>query len=270
MDTALSCASGNRFDVSQTVSSHSALAGVIAGVLFTGIVLVVSIRGKSDSDELHRVAALEVMVAALLAMLVSSFLFSASGGETICQRSSFGYATAGALFAAAGAATFQALAWMLMSFEASNSGLSNIAGFARLLVCALAVGHIYLTVDDLASWYPQSRSLDVWNIVFAIAGGLILVVSIVFWWTVDSSRDAPASTTGAYVLLGTTALAVGAYDVIASLHLDRWATDSAPPGLTLGVAIVLTGCLGSIGISMLVGPRRRPAPLKINEPTAKE
>jgi hypothetical protein len=243
---------------------------VVAGVLFTGIVLVVSIRGKSDSDEFHRVAALEVMMAALLAMLVSSFLFSASGGETICQRSSFGYATAGALFAAAGAATFQALAWMLMSFEPGNSGLSMIAGFARFLVCGLAIGHIYLTIDDLASWYPQSRSLDVSNSLFAIAGALILVGAVVFWWTVDSSRHAPRSTIGAYVLLGTTAFAVGAYDVIASLHIDRWEADSAPPGLTLGVAILLTGCLGSIGISMTVGPRRRPAPPRIHEPPAGE
>lgn len=147
----MDCPSGNRFDAVQTVSSHSALAGVIAGVLFTGIVLVVSFRGKTDTDEFHRIAALQVMTAALVAMLVSSFLFSASGGEAICQRSSFAYTTAGALFAAAGSATFQALAWMLMSFEAANAGLSNIAGIARFLVCALAIGHIYLTVVGFPS-----------------------------------------------------------------------------------------------------------------------
>jgi len=72
MSTA-SCRSELCFDVTKAAGLHAQFAGVLAGVAFTAIVLILEIRPEKTEAELAGVA-LTSFVGALVDLVVASFL----------------------------------------------------------------------------------------------------------------------------------------------------------------------------------------------------
>ena len=69
-----------------SAAAYSQLAGVVAGVLFTGIVLLVSLRASAP-QEVHRSAALGIIVPTFFSMLVVSLLFAIEqGNRYVCAQ----------------------------------------------------------------------------------------------------------------------------------------------------------------------------------------
>jgi hypothetical protein len=65
-----------------SADSHSALAGVLAALVFAGIVVLLQDHRRSS----EHTRALELMSGALLALAFSSFLFGVVAGGQVCVK----------------------------------------------------------------------------------------------------------------------------------------------------------------------------------------
>ena len=75
--------------------SYSALTGVIAGLIFAGLVLIVGQRPESDSTNKRQ--ALLLLLPAFMAMLLASLFYGIVAGEGVCQRGNAEAAMASAI-----------------------------------------------------------------------------------------------------------------------------------------------------------------------------
>jgi|SRR5215212_9307409 hypothetical protein len=88
MDKEVFAQAPSGFDAIFAAASHSQLAGVLAAVVFTVIILLLSDRTSPPPIPWSRQNALIVMVPTFVGLLVVSFCFAVTMGETECKACS--------------------------------------------------------------------------------------------------------------------------------------------------------------------------------------
>jgi hypothetical protein len=112
---------------------HSSLAGVLAGLVFAGIVVLVGDRSRLA----YRHRSLMLLTAALFSLAFDAFIFSVIAGEQVCARAWTITMPAADLLGVGSLGIFGGLSWLFHAY--GSRPLTEIANFITYAV-ALIVG----------------------------------------------------------------------------------------------------------------------------------
>jgi hypothetical protein len=118
--------------------SHSAMAGVLAGLVFAGIVVLISDRWQVHGRPHRR--ALVLFAGALLPLAVVSFLFGVIAGEQVCPRAWTGTMLAAGLLGPGALGIFGGVCWLFNAYDDDRAQITRLATFMTYTV-ALVVGY---------------------------------------------------------------------------------------------------------------------------------
>src|SRR5258708_4476315 len=133
------------WDITKAAASDSTLAGLLAVIAATIIVLVLQASKKSSADERKtRNTALSVLVSTFLSVLLASFVFGLLSGEMSSFRADVLLNLASPALVVGALQFLLSIGWLLTLYQA-NAETLNIARWAFLLVSVLVV--LYLSLD---------------------------------------------------------------------------------------------------------------------------
>jgi hypothetical protein len=115
---------------------HSQLAGVLAGLVFAGIVVLFSERNPSP----QRTRALVLLSGALLALALDSFIFGVVSGEQICAKAWTETMPAGGLLGLGALGIFGGICWLFNAYDDHYGRTTRLARVITYTV-ALIVGY---------------------------------------------------------------------------------------------------------------------------------
>lgn len=243
----------------------SQLAGVLAAVIFTGMVLLVS--NRSVRMEAARRRALIAMIPTFLGLLFTSFCFAVIAGEGICLRASAESIAASGLFAQGATATFYSLSWMLAGFEESGQ-LSDVAGSAVYVVAVLSVAQLAVTTLDLQQKIADNAmvALMIWG--YVALGTVCYVLSWVSWYRARPAarravsrrmqiavRTHPIRVSVASLAIYSV-LSIFFFNFIAATTTSEWAQGNVPAITSWCAVAMMIGLLPATFAMLLTMPGR--------------
>jgi hypothetical protein len=134
---------------------HSQLSGVMAAVVFTGMILLLSERTSDATVPGARHNALVIMVPTFFGLVISSFGFAVTMGEINCKRADAATISIAGLFAVCAVGMMYALALLFDAYERDSKTLSKISGSMVFIVSVMAFGQMGLTVVDFQDKYDK-------------------------------------------------------------------------------------------------------------------
>jgi hypothetical protein len=114
------------------------MAGVLAGLVFAGIVVLISDRWQVHGRPHRR--ALVLFAGALLPLAVVSFLFGVIAGEQVCPRAWTGTVLAAGLLGPGALGIFGGVCWLFNAYDDDRAQITRLATFMTYTV-ALVVGY---------------------------------------------------------------------------------------------------------------------------------
>ena len=129
-----------------SATSHSALAGVLAGLVFAGIVVMLSDSKKVATPQ--RTHALMLFSGALVTLGLVSFQFGVVAGEEVCPRAWSVTMLAGGLLGLGAIGIFGGISWLFSAYDDHRAQITRLANTMTYTV-ALVVGfHLHVTAAD--------------------------------------------------------------------------------------------------------------------------
>ncbi len=230
---------GTGWSAVESAPANSQLAGVLAGFIFAGIVMIITERKASVA----RITALRVLISAFIALALDSYAFSLLNGdvaENACARIWTESLIASGMLAVGAVAVMASISWLLSAYIETQSGeaesgppsAQSIIGLATLerLLRRIVYGVTVMTVVLLSTvandyvnvafagrgkpwWGPSISPLYVLSASLGMIG--------ITWWrqrraeeqspTDYPSRNALSTAFAAvisYALCGTTAIGI--------------------------------------------------------------
>jgi hypothetical protein len=146
------------YDVTSSGALLSQLTGVLAAVIFAGVILLIGYKPEEEARRYpsQAIAALSV---AFLMLIMASFLFAAVAGDAQrCERANAEDTLAGALFAGAAAQMFLSIVWLVLAFPAVR-GSARLFKLLLVLVGLIAELFIAMSVSDTVNLFEG----DYWS-----------------------------------------------------------------------------------------------------------
>ncbi|WP_229075170.1 hypothetical protein [Actinoplanes sp. DH11] len=179
MDDCSSRVDWNPVEVGQ---SHSQLAAVIAGFLFTGVVFLLGRPRPNTNDSYPYV----LMIPSFFILLLDSFLFSVISGEQVCNRAWTETMIAAGLLGAGSLGIFGGLAWVVYNVRpGQREPLSIVLATSHLIAIVILLHLQTTTVYYLRDLYPDDGMPDwltmtTWLITGCVLG-LLIAASVLRW-----------------------------------------------------------------------------------------
>jgi hypothetical protein len=158
-------------------SSHSQLAAVIAGFLFTGIILVLQER-RVRSFHPHTI---KLMVSSFLVLMLDSFFFSIIGGERTCARGWTEMMIAAGLLGVGSLGVFSALAWLTSDRQVEYNRPSSYISMLAYAIAAIVALRLSVTTRNYlhgiyaGNYPPQWLTVVAWVCPAAIVAAVGLI-----------------------------------------------------------------------------------------------
>jgi hypothetical protein len=214
--------------------SYAQLAGVLAGFVLAGIVVLLSDTRRSIAHP----RALALMVPAFFVLTVDAFLFTVVSGEQDCPRAWSETMLAGGLLGVGGLAVFAGIAWLLFSYDLADKRITRVV-IAIAYCVALIIGvHVpESTFDYLRDLYGLDQTPPTWLTEFVWASLAVLFVApfaCMVYRGVASRNSLRSAVRAGYVtvIYGVIGAILSGY--VAGRSLDAW-----KPAPTSVVAIVV-------------------------------
>lgn len=132
------------------------------------------------------------------------------------RRGSVGALLTGSLFGVSAIATFQAIAWMLRSYEGPDDRLGQVAALLRFSAAGIAVVQLWVTIADVQAQYGSSNAAFAGMLAFFTLG-LVLIGVLAFRWATKPGHPPPLDAWwAAPALIGHLLFVVLAFDINAS------------------------------------------------------
>jgi predicted membrane channel-forming protein YqfA (hemolysin III family) len=171
-----SCVGLLEWSPTQAASSQSALAGVLAGFVFGGIVVMVSVRVATRSEEAAR--ALKLLLCAFFGLVVVAYLFADLAGDSNCLRANSEEVISGGILGTFAIVMIVSLAWLTVAYEMHARGVLRFlrhliyvaSAFVVLLLCTSSY-------SGLQAEFRRGPPLIV-GIFIYVVGGLFYFFSI--------------------------------------------------------------------------------------------
>jgi hypothetical protein len=161
-------------------SSQSAIAAVLAGFVFAGIVAVLTFRAQKSEDANR---ALRLLLTAFFGLAVTAYLFADLAGEQTCPRAETEEVLVGGMLGTFAVVLMTSLAWLVLAYEEDDG---KILDYLRKLIY-LASGFVVLLLTTNSERYLsavlQYGSHLVVNILIYATGvawvaGLVAVLAV--------------------------------------------------------------------------------------------
>ena len=251
------------FNAALAAPGYSQLAGVLAAVIFTGIILILSDRTSPPPIPWSRQNALVVMVPTFFALLVVSFCFAVNMGETDCRRAQAATIGIAGLLAVSAVGAMYALSWLFDAYETGFKELSTISGTIVFIVAAFSFAEMGIIVIDFQDKYP--RDLVLKNAMLWVYIGVTVLAVLLLWirWLRTALSPENASAKGSAIAI--TVYAVGAVVLFSCLitpTVDDWKRDAAPWYAVAASIANLVGVAVPIYFMLITTPHRAEPPAR--------
>jgi len=128
----------------ESAASHSQLAGVVASLLFAGMIVLLTDRGRT----VRHTNALVLLTASFFILALDSFLFSIIAGEQICGRAWTSTMIAGGMLGVGALGIFGGLSWLMNPYGAEERHGSRLVTAIAFVVGAVVIIHLWVTTID--------------------------------------------------------------------------------------------------------------------------
>ena len=187
------CTGETNWDVIQAAPINSQATGVLAAVVFAGVILLFGAR-PSGSFIPYWTRALILLLYVFFEFVVVTFLYVIIAGESSCNRAVMGDAFATALLVTGAAAMLLALCWLTATYCADQPErpVMWVKVFAVLLILTVWV-YLEVTLLDSADAIGYTRIVGNSWIVFwmgLLVALLIIVARLRSQWRCALSRQA--------------------------------------------------------------------------------
>ncbi len=132
---------------------NSQLAGVLAGLVFAGIVVLISVQPEpsrlpSGAEPGRRTEALVLLVGSFLALLMAAFLFGIASGDSVCARGRTLVLSAGGLLGLGVLSMFGGLCWLIDQYDHESRRATRVTLFATYFTGFIVIFYLSATVGD--------------------------------------------------------------------------------------------------------------------------
>jgi hypothetical protein len=166
-------------------ASQSAIAAVLAGFVFAGIIVVLSVRAHSVQRE--SALALKLLLTAFFGLAVTAYFLADLAGEQTCARAETTEALAGGSLGTFSVITIAALTWLVVAYKRHEQVLGFLhalvyvaSSFVTLLLCTSATSYINADLPH------ASQTLA--DVLIYTAGGLFLTGGALWLWWYSRTR----------------------------------------------------------------------------------
>ena len=169
----------------KSAPAHSTLAGVLAGLVFAGIIVLLTDRRKDHAKAEERTRAMTLLLAAFVVMAFDSFLFGAVSGEQVCLRGWTRTMLSAGLLGLGTVGIFTGISWAFHAYDDASGIATRLSVVNAYVVAFVTSYHLYVTasgyLNDIRALglrvSPHLESL-VRGYPWAAAG---LIVSLLVW-----------------------------------------------------------------------------------------
>jgi hypothetical protein len=236
-----------------SASAHSQLAGVVASLVFAGIVLLLQ-RGVPAQRQTQAVS---LLIAGFFTFALDSFLFGVIAGEQICARAWTETMVAAGMLGIGALGIFTSLAWLLHVHEESNPTAFRLATFAAYCLAGIVGLQLAVTAQDyLRDVLPDGHAEWVSVLVSGYPLCILALIGthLVFHRRLRRLAERVAGPT-AYITIGYVTLSVAGFGFFAGLDRNHWengvsvelATGATVAALTLPALALITQLLALPG-----------------------
>jgi predicted membrane channel-forming protein YqfA (hemolysin III family) len=175
MNAVGSCTDVDDWSPMGAASSQSALAGVLTGFVFSGLVVVLSVRMANRDKE--AASTLKLLFCAFFGLGVAAYLLADVAGDGNCLRSSTEETIAGGMLGTFAIVMIVSLTWLVVAYELHAHDvlrflrrLIHVAtAFVALLLCTSSLSYLQAEVPHGPSFWASA--------MLFIVGGLFYVAA---------------------------------------------------------------------------------------------
>jgi cytochrome bd-type quinol oxidase subunit 2 len=140
---------------------ESALSGVLAGFVFTGIVVILSTNpnsAQSLSEKLRqRAHSLQLFVAAFIVFALDSYFSSITSGELACNRAYAETALSGGILGVGAILLLAGLSWLILTYSDSVREVGQLLAYVTWSVWVVVVLLLAVSAMDVGQAMLPSR-----------------------------------------------------------------------------------------------------------------
>jgi hypothetical protein len=225
-------------------SPESALAGVLAGFVFTAITVVLTTSPSRDDEAkekpVQRSYALQLFASSFIIFALDSYFTSVTAGELACSRAYAESALAGGILGDGAILMIAGLGWLIVTYSGPVRGIETILSYINWGVWAVIVVMLAISPVDVGDALLPGRSHTVVNTVPWVlgAGMAALVIVIALHSSQMNNRDVSRWVRYAAVSGLGAAIFAGLFTGIASAFGAGWWIN--PPVVATYVIVILS------------------------------
>ncbi len=226
-----------------SATAHSQLAGVVAGLVFAGIVVIL----ERQAPARRPAEALTMFLAGFFTFALDGFIFGVVAGERTCTRAWTETMVAAGLMGFGALSLFVGLSWLLYSLDRTRSTPLRVARSTAYVLAVIVVAQLHATARDyLRDVRPAGRYLWIDDV---LAGGLLVVLGLIAALAV-CARRLPARlrrSTGftAYITIAYVFVCALSFGLLTAVDTSFWTSGVQP-------TVFIAATLGSVMLPTLV------------------
>jgi hypothetical protein len=153
--------SGNWSPISSS-GPESTLSGVLAGFVFAGIVVVLSVRRpdrdmRGSKDGNPRIYALQFLLAAFIIFTLDSYFSSVTSGELACNRAYAETVLSGGILGTAAVMLVASISWLIVAYSDPSDEIRIVLKAILVGIWTVIIGMLTLSaVDEGESLLPSN------------------------------------------------------------------------------------------------------------------
>lgn len=174
-----SCVGNVEWSATTAASGQSVLSGVLAGFVFGGIVVVLSVRPARRREEAAK--ALKLLFCAFFGLTVAAYLLAAQAADTECLRAGSEEVISGGLLGTFAIVMIVSLTWLIVAYDVHAHGVLRFlrrliyfaSAFVVLLLCTSSYSYLQREVPNGPSNLAGILIYAVGALVYLIAAGAV-------------------------------------------------------------------------------------------------
>lgn len=171
-----SCVGDFGWSATVAASGQSTLAGVLAGFVFGGVVVVLSVRVASRTKE--AASALKLLFCAFFGLTVAAYLLADVTGDKNCLRATSEETLSGGIFGTFAVIMLVSLTWLVVAYDRHANGV--LRSLRHLIYVASAFVMLLLCTSSSATSSRKSPHgpPPIVAILIYLAGGLLYLIAL--------------------------------------------------------------------------------------------
>jgi hypothetical protein len=154
---------------------QSTLSGVLAGFVFTGIVVVLSTNPDPATDRpRYRSYALQLLAAAFFIFALDSYFTSITAGELACNRANAESLTSGGTLGTGALMLIAGLSWLLVTYSEKFSDLQSLLIAIVFGIWTVIIAMLTISGQDVGQALLYGRNQDVVNFMPYILAAIMV------------------------------------------------------------------------------------------------